>query len=163
MGKTFKKGGGKNRRRGKKEDGEASKRELTFKEEGQEYARIEKVLGGGRYHAQSLSASTTASTEGDESKSNGVFLAIRRGAFRKKVFINAGDVVLLALRDFQPDKADIVHKYSADEVRKLQGYGEVLISALVENGNDAAASDEVVFEVDESGDDSVFSVHIDEI
>ena len=39
--------GGKNRRRGKG-DGEESKRELEFKEEGQEYAQVVRMLGNGR-------------------------------------------------------------------------------------------------------------------
>ncbi|KWU44557.1 eukaryotic translation initiation factor eIF-1A [Rhodotorula sp. JG-1b] len=39
--------GGKNRRRGKNEN-EGDKRELVFKEEGQEYAQVIKMLGNGR-------------------------------------------------------------------------------------------------------------------
>ena len=39
--------GGKNRRRGKNESG-LMKRELVFKEDGQEYAQATKMLGNGR-------------------------------------------------------------------------------------------------------------------
>lgn len=39
--------GGKNRRRGKNQN-EPDKRELTFKEEGQDYAKITRMLGNGR-------------------------------------------------------------------------------------------------------------------
>lgn len=42
--------GGKNRRRGKNEN-ENEKRELIFKEEGQEYAQVTKMLGNGRLEA----------------------------------------------------------------------------------------------------------------
>lgn len=42
--------GGKNRRRGKNEN-EAEKRELIFKEDGQEYAQVTKMLGNGRLEA----------------------------------------------------------------------------------------------------------------
>ena len=42
--------GGKNRRRGKNEN-EAQKRELLYKEDGQEYAKVEKMLGNGRLEA----------------------------------------------------------------------------------------------------------------
>jgi hypothetical protein len=42
--------GGKNRRRGKNEN-DNEKRELTFKEEGQEYAQVLKMLGNGRLEA----------------------------------------------------------------------------------------------------------------
>lgn len=42
--------GGKNRRRGKNEN-DNEKRELTFKEDGQEYAQVVKMLGNGRLEA----------------------------------------------------------------------------------------------------------------
>jgi len=42
--------GGKNRRRGKNEN-EAEKRELVFKEDGQEYSQVTKMLGNGRLEA----------------------------------------------------------------------------------------------------------------
>ena len=42
--------GGKNRRRGKNEN-ENDKRELVFKEDGQEYAQVVKMLGNGRLEA----------------------------------------------------------------------------------------------------------------
>lgn len=42
--------GGKNRRRGKNEN-ETEKRELIFKEDGQEYAQVTKMLGNGRLEA----------------------------------------------------------------------------------------------------------------
>ena len=42
--------GGKNRRRGKNEN-EAQKRELVFKEDGQEYGQVQKMLGNGRLEA----------------------------------------------------------------------------------------------------------------
>jgi translation initiation factor 1A len=57
-------------------------------------------------------------------------LALIRGKMRKKVWINAGDIVLLSLRDFQDDKADVILKYNPDEARMLKSYGE-----LPDNGN----------------------------
>jgi translation initiation factor 1A len=44
---------------------------------------------------------------------------------RKKVWITAGDIVLCGLREFQDEKVDIIHKYSADEARNLKQYGEL--------------------------------------
>ena len=44
-------------------------------------------------------------------------LANIRGKLRKKVWINQGDIILLSLRDFQDDKADVIVKYTADEAR----------------------------------------------
>ena len=33
------------------------------------------------------------------------------------MWINQGDIVLLSLRDFQDDKADVIVKYTSDEAR----------------------------------------------
>lgn len=39
--------------------------------------------------------------------------------------------MLIGLREFQPDKADIIHKYSTDEARSLQAYGELPVNAKI--------------------------------
>ena len=37
-----------------------------------------------------------------------------------------GDIVLVSLREFEMDKtADIIHKYTNDEAKSLQSYGEL--------------------------------------
>lgn len=54
-----------------------------------------------------------------------------RGKMRKKVWITAGDIILVAKRDFQDEKVDIVHKYSADEARNLKQYGELPETARI--------------------------------
>ncbi len=102
--------GGKNRKRGKN-DNEDNKRELIFKEDGQEYAIVQKMLGNGWVDAQCIDGKKR--------------LAHIRGAFRKKVWITVGDVILLGLRDFEDDKADIILKYLPDEARSLKAYGEL--------------------------------------
>ena len=43
-----------------------------------------------------------------------------RGKFRKRVWINAGDIVLLGLREYQDGKADVIHRYSPEEARTLK-------------------------------------------
>merc|ERR1719478_2050589 len=48
-----------------------------------------------------------------------------RGKMRKKVWVMQGDIVLVSLRDFQDEKADIILKYNADEARNLKTYGEL--------------------------------------
>lgn len=42
-----------------------------------------------------------------------------------QVWIGQGDIVLLGLRDYQDDKADVILKYTADEARVLKQYGEL--------------------------------------
>ena len=113
---TFTGKGGKNRRRGKG-DGEESKRELEFKEDGQEYAQVVKMLGNGRCECFCFDGVTR--------------LGHIRGKMRKKVWITAGDIILVAKRDFQDEKVDIVHKYTADEARNLKQYGELPENARI--------------------------------
>ena len=36
-----------------------------------------------------------------------------------------GDIILVGLRDFQDEKADVIQKYMADEARSLKAYGEL--------------------------------------
>ncbi|KAH8112634.1 eukaryotic translation initiation factor 1A [Phellopilus nigrolimitatus] len=108
--------GGKNRRRGKNENDD-DKRELVFKEDGQEYAQVTKMLGNGRLEAQCF--------DGEKR------LAHIRGKMRKKVWINQGDIILLSLREFQDDKADVIVKYTSEEARNLKAYGELPETAKI--------------------------------
>lgn len=110
--------GGKNRRRGKNEGDD--KRELIFKEDGQEYAQVLRMLGNGRLEAFCMDGVKR--------------LCHIRGKMRKKVWVNTGDVVLVGLREYQDEKADVILKYMADEARSLKAYGELPDSIRV---NDA--------------------------
>lgn len=47
-------------------------------------------------------------------------LAVIRGRMANRVWIRVGDVVLLGLRDWQPDWADIILKYNQEEVNLLK-------------------------------------------
>ena len=69
-----------------------------------------------------------------------------RGKMRKKVWITAGDIVLVGKRDFQDEKVDIVHKYSADEARNLKQYGELPETARInETAVDIANAGTMIF------------------
>merc|ERR1711966_121344 len=124
--------GGKNRRRGKN-DSELSKREITFKEDGQEYAQVTRMLGNGRLEAFCFGG--------------GNRLCHIRGKLRKRVWIGVGDIVLLGLRDFQDQKADIILKYDGDEARSLKSYGELPDSVQINAGTE-------MLEGEEFGDDN---------
>jgi len=102
--------GGKNRRRGKNEN-EQTKRELDLKEEGQEYAQVMKILGNGRIRCHCF--------DGKERLCN------IRGKLRKKVWINTNDIILIGLRSFQDEKADVIQKYNPDEARRLKAQGHI--------------------------------------
>ena len=101
--------GGKNRRRGKNEN-EGMKHELIFQEDGQEYAQVIKILGNSRLEAMCFDGVKR--------------LCHIRGKLHKKVWINQSDIILVGLRDYQDDQADVILKYSADEARNLKSYGE---------------------------------------
>ena len=90
---------------------------LFFKPTGQEYAQVVKMLGNGRCECFCFDGVTR--------------LGHIRGKMRKKVWITAGDIVLVAKRDFQDEKVDIVHKYTADEARNLKQYGELPETARI--------------------------------
>jgi translation initiation factor 1A len=36
------------------------------------------------------------------------------------MWIGVGDLILISLRDFEDEKADIIHKYTTEEARSLQ-------------------------------------------
>jgi len=57
-----------------------------------------------------------------------------RGKLRKKVWVNVGDIVLLGLRDFQNEKADVILKYTPEESRNLKRYGEIPDNAQINEG-----------------------------
>lgn len=48
-----------------------------------------------------------------------------RGNMKRRIWIAAGDVVLLGLRPYEDAKADVILKYSADEARRLSKIGEL--------------------------------------
>ena len=122
------KGGGKNRRRGKKSSNEEFKRQLITKEEGQEYARVEKMLGNGRLNAYCYDGKTR--------------MCNIRGKMRKKIWIKLGDIILIALREFQDAKADVIHKYAPEEARKLKAMGELPDNAQVVENKDGQIEDD---------------------
>nr|CCA25653.1 conserved hypothetical protein [Albugo laibachii Nc14] len=103
-------------RRGKN-DNEENKRELEFKEDGQQYAQVVRMLGNGRLEAYCFDGVTR--------------LGHIRGKMRKKVWVGAGDIILVSLREYQDGKVDIIHKYNADEARSLKAYGELPESARI--------------------------------
>mmetsp|Transcript_25091 Transcript_25091/g.48851 ORF Transcript_25091/g.48851 Transcript_25091/m.48851 type:complete len:147 (+) Transcript_25091:138-578(+) len=119
MGRT----GGKNQKNKKKiiRDLEKEKGELIFKEIGQEYAQILRMLGNGRCETYCFDGIKR--------------LCHIRGKMRKKIWVNIGDIVLIGIRDFQDHKGDIILKYSASEARSLKAYGE-LPSSIQINQND---------------------------
>jgi translation initiation factor 1A len=80
--------------------------ELVFKEDLQEYGYVTAVLGNGRLQVRCYDGTPR--------------MARIRGKMHKKVWINNNDTVLVALREFEDKKADVILKYNDDEVRRLR-------------------------------------------
>uniref|UniRef100_A0A914Y2P8 Eukaryotic translation initiation factor 4C n=1 Tax=Panagrolaimus superbus TaxID=310955 RepID=A0A914Y2P8_9BILA len=132
--------GGKNRRRGKNEN-DGLKRELQRKDgDEQAYAQVQKMLGNGRLLAFCFDGRTR--------------MCHIRGKLRKKVWINTGDIVLVGLRGYQDDKADVILKYTPEEARLLKNDGSLPESAtLNEGGEDNDVGDVEFLDVPDSGDE----------
>ena len=129
MPKNFGKGGNK-RKKGKKPLQET--REFRFKEECEEYARIIKLLGDGRFQC-------TCSDGVDR-------IAHLRHKMWKKVWLKCGDVVLISLRDYEPEKCDIIDKYTEKEIAKLLKNGEIKENLLGEEEAKKIGEVDVLFE-----------------
>ena len=95
----------------RKTNREPTRRNLELKDDGQEYAQVQMMLGNGRCRVYCF--------DGVER------LAHIRGALRHKVWIRLSDFVLVGLRDYQQDKCDIILRYSTEEVRTLKSMGEL--------------------------------------
>ena len=112
--------GGNKRKKGKKlvqED-----RELRYKEESEEYAQIIKILGDGRFQCKC--------TDGVER------VAHVRGKMRKRTWLANGDIILVSIREFEPEKCDVVEKYKEKEVAKLKSAGEIPDSMVLANSGE---------------------------
>lgn len=113
----------------------AIKAELILREPGQEYAQAGRMLGNGRLEAICFDGRTR--------------LAHIRGKLLKRVWINSGDIILIALRDFQDGKVDVIHKYSTDQIRRLKQMGEI-------PGNTKVNADMALSDSDSEGVEFVF-------
>ena len=108
MGKN--KFGGNKAKRKKNTDSEKST-QLIYKQEGQNYGRIDRVLGNKRFEV----------VLPDGTKK----LGIVAGSLRKRIWINKDDIVLLDLWDFQDEKCSISHKYSEENISELITSNEI--------------------------------------
>lgn len=107
-----------------------------------EYAQITKMLGNGRVDASCFDGVRR--------------IAHIRGKMRKRVWINQGDIVLVSLREFQDEQADVIVKYSPDEARALKQQGELPEHAKINEADPFGngSEEECNFEFDNDDDAS---------
>jgi len=110
--------GGKNFKKAKNYE-TVDKRQIIYKTEGQEYALITKMLGNGRCECKCYDGRTR--------------LGHIRGKMHKRVWISIGDTVLVSLREYQDEKADIIHKYTSEETKTLISYNEITGHIKIDN------------------------------
>ncbi|CDW91049.1 eukaryotic translation initiation factor x-chromosomal-like [Stylonychia lemnae] len=99
-------GKGGNKRKKAKNLGIGEKRELIFKEDGQEYAQVLRMLGNGRLDAF-------------------CFDGVKRMCTIRGTLKNRGDIILVGLREFGDDKGDVILKYYDEEAKELKELGEI--------------------------------------
>jgi len=135
--------GGKSFKKGKKID---MKSELIFKEDGQEYAQVLKLLGSSRL--------SVVCADGRER------LCTIRGKLVRRAWVNVGTIVLVSLREFEDGKCDMIHRYSDEEARNLRAYKELphnmKLASEVDTQDDVG--DNIEFDFDCDGE-----INIDEI
>ena len=117
---------------------ESSKRPLYLKESGQEYAIICKLLGNSRLEIKC----------GDDK----IRLGIIRGSMKKKIWLNTDDYILVALREFEDGKADIIHKYYPEEVNILKKEKEIPDCLMKNNKIDIDFNNDDSITFDENSD-----------
>jgi translation initiation factor 1A len=131
--------GGKKHKKGKKES--FQEKQLIYKDpkEDQEYAKVIKVNGSGRYNLFCFDGKDR--------------LGICAGNIKRRVRLAINDIVLVALWDFQDNKCSIVHKYEEDEVQKLKTQREFPENIKLEEDNQFLDDSENLFSYDNPSDD----------
>ena len=143
--------GGKKFKRGKKNSHIETKLIYKNPKENQEYAKILKVNGSGRYQIKCFDGTDR--------------LGICAGNIKRKFRFSINDIVLVSLWDFQDTKCSIIHKYESDETLKLKNEGEFPDSIQLNEENDFKNNDDYnpfIFdyandneeEIDKKSDDS---------
>ena len=118
--------GGNKRKKGKKQVQED--RELQYKGESEEYAQLIKILGDGRFECNCADGVKR--------------IAHVRGKMRKRVWIANGDIILVSLREFEPEKCDVVEKYKEKEVAKLKKAGEIPDTMVLPSSSETEEKEE---------------------
>ena len=79
------------------------------------------------------------------------------------MWVGAGDIILVSLRDYQDDKGDVILKYTADEARQLKSVGELPESTVINEASAPGEGDEGGFEFEDGDDESDDDVDVDAI
>lgn len=86
-------------------------KDLILKDDEQEYAQVIKLLGNLRMECLCFDGTSRIATV--------------RGKMRRRKWVRVDDIVLISLREFQDNKADVIEVYDSTQVRKLLKLGEI--------------------------------------
>ena len=73
------------------------------------------------------------------------------------MWINAGDIILVSLREFGDEKADVIHKYYPEEAFELQDLGEIPENVTINEGmpdEDQGDDNDLIIGADKDDDGS---------
>lgn len=129
--------GGKKKKKGKNGILENKiNKKLVLAEDEQYYASIEKVLGNGRFKVICYLNQTDNTDNITFSKKE--MIGNICGKMRRKVWVHAGDLVIVSFREFskaENAKCDIIHKYTNDEAKKIIKKGLIPTNEMNDTGN----------------------------
>ena len=122
MGKNN--GGGSKYKRGKKNVIQNDTVLLRSVEDNEFYAHVMKVYGNGQCGVQLVAADANQILALSDKEYRGR-ISGRMRRFKRRNFVNKDDFVLVAKRDYEEDKVDIIHVYRPEAVRKLVKMGHL--------------------------------------
>jgi translation initiation factor 1A len=147
----------KNKKRGKNSKSKNKNdevRELIFAEDDQCYGCALAMLGNGRLTARC-----------HDGKERLCHISGRIKKNKRNSLITVGSAILVNLRSYEDDKADIVYVYQPDEVRRLIILGEIPdnFTNLEEDNNTTKSHDTINWENDKDDKDDIFGDETDDI
>jgi translation initiation factor 1A len=115
------KGGNKHKKMKNKNTDELTSKDFILKEPGQDYAKVQKLLGNCRVELLCNDSE--------------IRLGIIRGNMRKKRWLNNNSIVLYSIRDFEKGKVDIIHIYKDNVVKQMENKMNLTFSITTEDKN----------------------------
>ncbi len=140
--------GGKKYKQQKHKTDDTPNKPLLLREEGQEYAVVTKLLGNSRVSG--------AFFDRDLKREREINCILRPGLRKKRQWAKMGSIILISLRDFEKDKADVLHVYNDDEAKKLKKKN--LIDSKLLNKENEGRDDEFFIEDDDDDEEETKNI-----
>ena len=137
--------GGKKYKKQKHKTDDLQNKTLLEREDDQEYAVVTKLLGNSRVSA--------LFRDRELKKAREINCILRPGLKKKRQWAKMGSIILISLRDFEKDKADVIHVYNEEETKKIKRKN-ILDSQLLDKEGDVG-EDEFGFIDNEDEDDEI--------